>query len=71
MIYEVIRKMAWKKFQCWNGLLRPYVEIVRIRSILQNIAIPLRLKSHRFRTQILSGAVPKVFQVHWVRNLVA
>lgn len=39
MIYEVIKKMAWNKFQCWNGLLRPYVELVWSSIVPKNNAV--------------------------------
>lgn len=42
MIYEVIRKMAWNKFQCFNGLLRLYVQLV-VR--FPKNAIPLKFKN--------------------------
>lgn len=58
MIYEVIRKMSWNKFQCWNALLRPYVEIVRSCTVLKNNAITFLLKN-----------TPKVIKENWVRNI--
>lgn len=72
MIYEVIRKMAWNKFRCWNGLLRPYVELARSSTVLKYSAIPLRLKNslcHRLQPQLTNDDVPKVVLERWVRNV--
>lgn len=72
MIYEVIRKMSWNKFQCWNALLRPYVEIVRSCTVLKNNAITFLLKNtlcHQLQPRPPNGAVPKVIKENWVRNI--